>query len=115
LQAKGDRFESDNLHQIYAGVAQLVEHFLAKEDVVSSNLITRSKQYIPGVNGSMTVSKTAGGGSNPSGYAKQCEGGREAQCNSLQNCKAVGSNPTLHSSIAPMAKLVKAALSKGVS
>jgi hypothetical protein len=31
-------------YNTHAGVAQLVEHFLAKEDVVSSNLITRSKQ-----------------------------------------------------------------------
>ena len=30
------------------------------------------QQCIPGVNGSMTVSKTAGGGSNPSGYANMC-------------------------------------------
>ncbi len=28
-----------------AGVAQLVEHFLAKEDVDSSNLFTRSNNY----------------------------------------------------------------------
>ena len=27
-----------------AGVAQLVEHFLAKEDVTSSSLVTRSKK-----------------------------------------------------------------------
>ena len=33
-------------------------------------------QCIPGVNGSMTVSKTAGGGSNPSGYAKISKRGR---------------------------------------
>ena len=43
-----------------------------------------------------------------------CEGGREAQCENLQNSKTVGSNPTPHSSNAPVAKLVKAALSKGV-
>ena len=30
-------------------------------------------------------------------------GGREAQCNSLQNCKTVGSNPT-HTSNAPVAQ-----------
>ena len=60
--------------------------------------------YLAGVNGSMTVSKTAGGGSNPSGYAKQCEGGREAQCNSLQNSKTVGSNPTLTSSYGRVAE-----------
>ena len=29
-----------------AGVAQLVEHFLAKEDVVGSNPITRSKDFV---------------------------------------------------------------------
>jgi hypothetical protein len=30
------------LPSLYAGVAQLVEHFLAKEDVASSSLVTRS-------------------------------------------------------------------------
>jgi hypothetical protein len=29
-----------------AGVAQLVEHLLAKQDVVSSNLITRSRLVV---------------------------------------------------------------------
>jgi len=29
----------------HAGVAQLVEHFLAKEDVTSSSLVTRSTGY----------------------------------------------------------------------
>jgi hypothetical protein len=52
----------------------LVEHLLAKQDVVSSNLITRSTHYLAGVNGSMTVSKTVGRGSNPSLTAKQFAG-----------------------------------------
>lgn len=30
-------------HQINAGIAQLVEHYLAKVDVRSSSLLTRSK------------------------------------------------------------------------
>jgi uncharacterized protein (TIGR02466 family) len=42
LQAKGRRFDPVYLHQNNAGVAQLVEHFLAKEDVESSNLFARS-------------------------------------------------------------------------
>ncbi len=33
-------FQSSN--RVDAGVAQLVEHFLAKEDVASSSLVTRS-------------------------------------------------------------------------
>ena len=32
---------------IFAGVAQLVEHFLAKEDVASSSLVTRFPFLMP--------------------------------------------------------------------
>ena len=35
----------------------------------------------------------------PSAAPILCSGGREAQCNSLQNCKTVGSNPTRYSKI----------------
>jgi hypothetical protein len=32
-------------HRLYAGIAQLVEHDLAKVGVASSNLVSRSKFY----------------------------------------------------------------------
>ena len=35
------------LPSLYAGVAQLVEHFLAKEDVASSSLVTRFRPLVP--------------------------------------------------------------------
>ena len=31
------------IYNVYAGIAQLVEHFLAKEDVASSSLVSRSR------------------------------------------------------------------------
>lgn len=45
----------------------------------------------------MTVSKTVRRGSSPWRYAKQCSGGREAQCNGLQIRKTVSSNLTRYS------------------
>jgi hypothetical protein len=35
------------LPSLSAGVAQLVEHFLAKEDVASSSLVTRFRPLVP--------------------------------------------------------------------
>ena len=54
----------------FASLAQSGEHYTVTVEVRGSKPLRGAKQYIPGVNGSMTVSKTAGGGSNPSGYAK---------------------------------------------
>jgi hypothetical protein len=42
LQPVGSGFESCHLHQVFAGLAQLVERNFAKVKVVSSNLISRS-------------------------------------------------------------------------
>ncbi len=57
----------------------------------------------------MTVSKTAGGGSNPSRDANNliCTGGREAQCSGLQIRKTVSSNLTLCSKYCPYGQIGK--------
>ena len=81
LQAKGHRFDPVYLHHFNAGVAQLVEHYLAKVDVVGSNPITRSKQCIPSVMAAYRSPKPLVGVRVPGGTPNICTRGREAQCN----------------------------------
>ena len=40
----GSEYHQMQQHRLYAGIAQLVEHDLAKVGVASSNLVSRSKK-----------------------------------------------------------------------
>ena len=66
LARLSQRFESVILHHYYAGIAQLVEHFLAKEDVESSSLFARSNNAPMAQLVAQLISNQQVGGSNPS-------------------------------------------------
>jgi len=89
LQAKGSRFDPDHLHQICAGLAQLVERHVANVEVIGSNPISCSKFYAPIVYRLGHRPFTAGRGVRFSLGVPVMEVWQSpVYCNSLENCRS---------------------------
>ena len=89
--------------KFYAGVAQLVEHFLAKEDVESSNLFARSKLCGPSLSGlKQRLLQPVDAGSNPVGrsnFKNNLCVGQPGPFHLIWDQEFVGSNPTTETRI----------------